>query len=411
MEPNSCVNEHRLLRRRILYALGPGDVVGLYRDLIEGRKPAFQMAMPYSKQFLDWCDEVGAETHAISWNTRRDRDSIQAGRHRLENWPKHRLFFMNGLKSHLGNLAYGLCIVAQAIRDRATVVIVDSGTAHWLVFSLLSLLRIPVIAVMHNSLWPVGCKPKRLRDRLLLAMDRFFFRHIAAATICVSPECERQIHELAGTTKGPVYQFRPQYREGFLSLLSPPLQQPTRPFQVLFIGRVERYKGVFLILSMAEKLEEELPGRFLWRIVGTGTATEELKQAIEERKLSKLVEAPGLLQDEQSALETFAWAHAMVVPTTSLFFEGLAMSAAESVLAGRPIVLTAVVPAWEVLGDAVIKVETDNLESMMEAIRSLALNPEQYDKCQRATASVRAQFYNREEGLGNSLGRAILNLK
>jgi glycosyltransferase involved in cell wall biosynthesis len=118
-----------------------------------------------------------------------------------------------------------------------------------------------------------------------------------------------------------------------------------------------------------------------------------------------------MLRDERSALETFAWAHAMVVPTTSKFFEGLAMSAAESVLAGRPVVVTAVVPAWEVLGDAVIKVETDNLESLTDAIRRLALDADYYDKCQRATAGVQAQFYDRSEGLGNSIGRAILNLK
>jgi glycogen synthase len=398
-----------LLRRRILYALGPGDVVGLYRDLSEGREPAFQMGMPFSKQFLDWCDEVGADAHAISCNTRRD--SIQVGRHRLENRPKSPLFFKSGVKFYIGNLLYGLAIVAQAIRDRATLAIVDSGTSQWIVFSLLYLMHIPVIAVMHNTFWPADYPPKRMRDRFLRALDRFFFRHIAAATVCVSPECERQLHQLAGTTKGPIYQFRPQYREGFLSHLNAPPQHPIQPFRVLFMGRVESYKGVFLMLQMAERLEAEMPGRFEWRIVGSGGASEELKRAIEERKLGKFVEAPGMLPDERNALETFAWCHAMVVPTTSGFFEGLAMSAAESVLSGRPVVVTSVVPAWEVLGDAAIKVETDNLESLIDAFCKLAQNPELYDKCQRATAGVQAQFYDRSNGLGNTLGRAIMNLK
>ena len=59
--PNSNAKRNQSLLRnkqlKIFYAVGPGDVVALYRDLLEGRKPAFQPGMAFSKQFLDWCDE------------------------------------------------------------------------------------------------------------------------------------------------------------------------------------------------------------------------------------------------------------------------------------------------------------------------------------------------------------------
>jgi glycosyltransferase involved in cell wall biosynthesis len=84
----------------------------------------------------------------------------------------------------------------------------------------------------------------------------------------------------------------------------------------------------------------------------------ELAHQIQERKLGHVVKAEGILSGEEKALETLGWAHAMVVPTTSQFVEGLAMTAAESVLAGRPVVVSSVVPAWEVLGRAAIKAET-----------------------------------------------------
>jgi glycosyltransferase involved in cell wall biosynthesis len=310
----------------------------------------------------------------------------------------------------LGAALYGLTIVSQTLREHATVVVADSGTTHWIVLSLLSVFRIPVIAVLHNALWPMGFPPKRRIDRFFRYLDGWFFRHIAAATVCVSPECERQVRMLAGTPKGPIYQCRAQYREGFLSRVAPPPDSSLRPFRVLFMGRVEEFKGVFLILSVAERLEKELPGRFLWRIVGSGAASEALARQIEERKLDRVVEVEGMLSGEEKALETLSWAHCMVVPTTSQFIEGLAMTAAESVLAGRPVVVSGVVPAWEVLGRAAIKAETDSADSFAGAFRRLVLNPEHYSECQRATVDARAQFYDRSQGLGAVLRRAIAAL-
>lgn len=393
---------------RILYALGPGDVVGLYRDLLEGREPAFQPGMAFSKQFLDWCDESGVDAHVISSHSRRD--TISVGRHRVENLPPFSWGFRGGLKYHLGIVLYGLAIVAQAVRQRANLVIADGGTTHWMVFSLFGVLRTPVIAVMHNTLWPMGVPPKGSIRQLFLSLDGFFFRRIAAATLCVSPECERQVRRVAGTPKGPIYQCRAQYREEFLSRVSPVPQRPLHPFHVLFLGRIEEAKGVFLILSMARRLEEELPGQFIWRIVGSGAASGALESQVVERGLSGIVEVPGRLTSEQKALETFAWAHALVVPTTARFAEGLAMVAVEAVLASRPVVVSSVVPAWEILGDAAIIAETDSVASFAEAFRKLALDPDYYDRCQRATQVAQSQFYDRSQGLGAMIGRVISDL-
>jgi glycosyltransferase involved in cell wall biosynthesis len=325
----------------------------------------------------------------------------------VENRPRSPLYYGGSLKFHLGHSLYGLAIVAQALRDRASVIIVDSGTAHWFVFSLLSLFRIPVIAVMHNALWPLGFPPTRKSDRLFRWLDGWFFRHFAAATVCVSPECERQVRAVAGSPKGSVYQCLPQYRRAFMTCVPAPPDPASRPFRVLFLGRVEDFKGVFLILSMAERLEAEMPGQFLWKIVGEGRSSDALIRETRERNLHSIVEIPGSLPDEETALATLGWAHAMVVPTTSRFPEGLAMTAAEAILAGRPVVLSSVVPAYEILGAAAIRVEPDRTDGFVAALRKLALEPDYYRQCQRATASTQAQFYDRSKGLGAVLGRAI----
>lgn len=400
---NAMFNDARDVR--LLYALGPGDVVGMYRDMLEGREPAYEMSIAFSKLFLDWCDKSADFAHLVSSHVRRD--SVRHGRYLIENLPKPSSYYAGGIKHHGGSLAYGLTLIRTAIRERPSAVIVDSGTTHWIIWSMLSLWRIPVIAVMHSTIWPMGFPPKRFRDRLLRTLDGIFFRRFAAAIVCVSPECERQVRAVAkGKLSGPVYQCRAQFHSTFRTTVNPVPRHSIRPFRVLFVGRIERIKGVFLILSMAERLEQQMPGQFRWKIIGVGSASAELENEVSSRNLSNIVEVTGRLP-RKSVVEAYGWAHANVVPTTAEYIEGLAMTAAEAVLAGRPVVLSTVVPAWEVLGDAAIRVDAGNVDSFVDAFRKLALDADYYERCRRATIDAQAQFCNASEGLGTVLGRAI----
>jgi glycosyltransferase involved in cell wall biosynthesis len=411
---------------RVLYVLGPGDVVQFYRDLSAGCMPGFQMSMAFSKQFLDWADQEGRDrpghpqaginefksgqgyvvVHGISSHPRAD--CFKAGVHCVENKPKQQIGNGRGWRFYLGQLWYGLRVVGWALADRPDVVIADSGTTEWIVLGLLRLFRIPVIAVLHNTLWPMGHRPRHGVAGLLRRFDGFFFRHIAAATVGVSPECVRQVREIAGVPKGPVLECRAQFRTGFLSRIAPVAEADRAPFRVLFLGRIETIKGVWLLLDLARQLEAEHPGAFRWRMVGSGSQFEPLKQSIVTAGLEDVVRVESSLPDEEAALEIMGWAHAMIVPTMPDFCEGLAMTAAESVLAGRPVVVSSVVPAGEVLGGAALTAEAANVASFAAAFKRLAFEPGCFEACQRATVSVQGQFYDRSQGLGNVLGRVVL---
>lgn len=280
-------------RLRILYAAGPGDAVDAYRLWKAGKDAPFEMSIAFSKTFLDWCEAASVEAHLISSNSRRE--IFRDGQYIVENRPRPASYWANGVRYHLASIGYGLSVVGTAVRERPDVVIVDSGTTHWIVLSLLALMRIPVIAVMHNALWPAGHRPGRRFDRLRLALDGLFFRRFAAATVCVSPECERQVRTIAQTPRGPLSQYRPRFRRGLLDVLPPPPPHELRPFRVLYVGRIEESKGVFLIVSMAEKLEREMPGQLTWRIFGYGSASAELARQVGQRKLGHLIEIAGRL--------------------------------------------------------------------------------------------------------------------
>jgi glycosyltransferase involved in cell wall biosynthesis len=384
------------------------------------------MSMAFSQQFLDWCDEAGCgatrrdeagsgeagancvrvEVHGISSHSRADR--LEVGAHCVENRPRRQIGNGRGWRFYLGQIWYGLRVVGWAVKERADVVVADSGTTEWVVLGLLRVFRIPVIAVLHNTLWPMGHRPRRGLAWVLRRFDGFFFRHIAAATVGVSPECVRQVREVAGVPRGEVLECRAQFRTGFLSRVAAVADAERVPFQVLFLGRLETIKGVWLMLDLARVLEAEHEGAFRWRMVGYGSEFEGLRAAIVKSGLGHVMRVEGSLPSEEAALETMGWAHAMIVPTMPDFCEGLAMTAAECVLAGRPVVVSSVVPAWEVLGGAAIKAEAGSVDSFVEAMKRLAFEPGCYEACQRATAAVQGQFYDRSQGLGSVLGRAVV---
>ena len=75
----------------------------------------------------------------------------------------------------------------------------------------------------------------------------------------------------------------------------------------------------------------------------------------------------------------YARCHASIVPTRSDFAEGLAMTAAEAILAGRPLITNPVVPALEVLRPACVAAKTNDVDSHHQAVLKLATDAELYD--------------------------------
>jgi len=392
--------------RRILYALGPGDAVRAYYEWRECREFTAETSITFSSQFFDYCRQTGTTAFAVSSHPRRE--VVRDGPFVVENRPK-RQANAGGALFHLSQRHYAASILWTALRYRPDAVIIDSGTTHWFLLAPLRIARIPVIASLHNVLWAPGFPPSRSARRLLLWLAGWFWRHIAQATICVSPECERQVHAIAGKPRGRVFQYRAQYRRSLFDSVAPRPPHELRPFRVLFVGRVEANKGVFDLLAMADRLNALLPRQFEWHICGHGTVSTELARQVHARGLDDVVFLLGKL-DQGALRNEYGWAHLVVVPTRSDIGEGFSMAAAEAVLAQRPVVSSKVTAAIDVLGDAFVVAQPDDVESYVAAIRRLAEDRAEYDRRAAACMAAQQQFLDPENGLRVALARAIASV-
>ena len=75
------------------------------------------------------------------------------------------------------------------------------------------------------------------------------------------------------------------------------------------------------------------------------------------------------------------------------------MTAAEAILAGRPVITNPIVPALEVLRPACIEARTDDVDSYVAAILTLIDEPDDYRALCEACPNLRRQFYDRKQGM------------
>lgn len=388
---------------RIFYAAsGPGDLVESHRRWKRHEHNPTEVSITFSSQIQNFCARTGAQCYMLSTHSRRE--IVTDGNFTIEHRPKP---VRHGMRFHLAEIGYGLGLLATALKFRASFALLDSGCTHFFVMALFRLFGIRVVPILHNTLWPSGFPPTRLIPRLVLRLDAFFWKRVPTAAIAVSPECERQIFAVAGQVRYPIFQIRAQFRPEYFAGIPPPPPHERRPFRVMFIGRVERSKGVFDLLEIARRLEDSHPGLVRWEICGRGSDFDELVERHRQLGLGDTVNLRGWTSLDD-LVNVYGASHASIVPTRSAFTEGLAMTAAEAILAGRPLVTNPVVPALELLRPACVEAKTDDAGSHMQAVLRLATDGDLYRRLCAACAGLQAQFYDdRRFGLASVLDRVI----
>ncbi|MDA9521544.1 hypothetical protein XI06_14585 [Bradyrhizobium sp. CCBAU 11434] len=297
---------------------------------------------------------------------------------------------------------YAVYLCWRAVRFRADVAVIDSGTTHYFCLWLFRLFGIQVVPNLHNTLWPRGYRPTGTASRLLLGLDALFFAYGASAAIGVSPECERQV---ATQARGriPFFQYRCQFRDnGFTHA------QPYRggPFRLCFVGRAERNKGLLDLVTIGGSLTRQSPVPVTIEVCGDGPSLNEFNKLVSEQGLASSIRVHGRL-NRTELLSVYAQSHAMVVPTRSDFCEGVPAVCAEAMMARLPAVASDATNSLDVIGPASLQVPTNDVGAFVEAILRLINSPETHDALQAACAGAADQFIDRSFSMPAAIDRAL----
>jgi glycogen synthase len=398
--------ENCSVSHRIFYAAGPGNVILAHQHWRAGENDPTQVSMTFSSQVEEFCRLTDSSAYIVAYNGQKN--FIRDGKLTLEHRPKP-ILEATGLLFHLSEMLYGLSLAITALKFRSTVAVIESGTAHYFLGAIYRLAGIKVVTLLHNTLWPRGYPPTRLVPKMVQRLDSLFFRWGSSATIGVSPECIRQVDQLTRGNHNSLFEIRAQFLSERFENVGPPPAPGEHPFRITYIGRVVRAKGVFDVLEIARMLDNRAPGRVQFELCGAGPDLDALKERHRELGLGDTVTIRGWVPPAELC-DVYARSHASIVPTTSAFAEGLAMTAAEAVLAGRPVITNAVVPALEILRPASVEAETNDVKSYVNAILKLIDSPSYYRSLCEACLPLQRQFYDRDQGLTAVLGRVFHSL-
>jgi glycosyltransferase involved in cell wall biosynthesis len=387
---------------RVLYAAGPGDVIGTYGHWVEGHDDPSQVAITYSSQFYEVCRALNAKAYVIA--SHADKKLLRDGQFLIEHRPIP-LRSSSGILYHLGQLWYGLRLIVSAVRFRSNVAVVADGTTHWFVLSILPWLGVQVIPSLHCVLWRKYI-PQRRVEKILLNLGSDVFANRCTAILTASNEITEQLKQLTASENLPLVHFFPTYQRTEFVAVGEPDEEHSL-FRVLFAGRIEYAKGVFDLLEIAKRFVALGRQDIRFDICGDGSALEALRQSVKTAGLESYFVCHGHCNKTQMR-EMFNRSHAVIVPTRTDFVEGFNQVVVEGILSKRPVVASAVCPALSYVGPAVVEVPPDDWTAYGDALLKLCDDRKFYKQKQQGCLGVQEQFYDKSLGWAAALKSVLV---
>lgn len=381
---------------RVAYLPGPGDVLGTYHYWREKVQDPRVPVVSYSWMFYELMYRVGAQVEVISPAVKTSSPG------ETEPWIRFvhvdRAAAQGALGYYRSERAYTDEICRQLDRFEPHVVLTstDLASGNW---QRLRRKCGKLILTAHNSFWPMGRKPTGLKEQIKQALLRYNCRAIDGA-VCTSAECMRQIHEVTDGRVNGLVQV-PQLLRDY------PLEERKSLRNLLFLGRIEENKGIFMLLDAFLALKPRFPDLTL-TFAGAGGGQSALEGRVARAgypdvRLTGKLDAAGVHQQ-------IAMSDLVVCPTTTRFNEGLAMVGVEAAAHGVPTLLSSVVPVSDLLGESCIVFEADDEPALHDALERLIVDDSAYQKLLPLVRARRDIFYDKSQSWGSQLGRVLLSL-
>jgi glycogen synthase len=383
---------------RLFYAAGPGNVIQSYHFWKKGIDDPNLIGFADSSGFYEVVKKINATALVIS--SYPEVKNFSDSNITIINMPKK--VSHSGVGYHIDQIIYGLKIFWKALRFRADVAFIDSGTTDWFICTLFPLFGISVIPALKCALWE-NFKPLTFKYKILNFFDSFLFSKSARAIITISLEIDFQLLKITNGITKPIIHYIPTFKSEIFQDI--PLANPlSKPFNVVFIGRLESPKGIFDIIKIAKDFKNEGISDIHFHFCGTGSAEKEMKKEIASKDLTNTCFCHGYCGRDKLK-EILVKSHVMIVP--SKISEGYPAVVAEAIAARRPVVTSAICPALFDVKEAVAEAQPNDVQSYKENILKLYNDPAFYISKQHACELLRKQFFDLSNGWQAALEKAI----
>lgn len=180
-----------------------------------------------------------------------------------------------------------------------------------------------------------------------------------------------------------------------------------KPTQFLFVGRIERDKGVNEIVELCNHLDE-LNYKYTFNLVGGGPLFEEMKNRQNENKISKNLNLIGLISNKNKLVEFYENANLFVFPS---YHEGFPRVLYEAMSKQLPIVTTMVGGIPAVMKDKVncVGIEAKSTTSLIEGVTTLIEDDTLRVKVGKNAMLTMKEFFSKNLDEHEVLVRKFLN--
>ena len=205
--------------------------------------------------------------------------------------------------------------------------------------------------------------------------------------VSVSNEVRSQfIKKFDFDSKKVVVKYNPIDVEEIVSKSKEKIEEETKKFNMISVGRLSKQKGYDRLLKIVKKLKED-GFDFKLSIIGIGPKEEELKNYIKENELEEYVSLLGFKANP------FPYVKKSDLFVCSSRAEGFSTVACEAAILGIPIVTTNCSGMEELLGNSEYGLITDNEEEpLYVGLKSILADNKLYELYKQKIKKLRSKF-------------------
>ena len=327
----------------------------------------------FSHRYCSIMEELGHET-----------ELLYLGRHkRVKKYRKNLIQFPITFGSEFGK-EFSLPLLKYLLKLKTDIVHIH-GSYQYNILPLLIILylkRIPIVIQHHGGASNYSKLKVRLYYKVKVLLSNILFKTIDAFLSVNVEEIEnlkraglREKNKLIYLPVGvDTSIFFPESKKEARKKLNLPQEKK----YILFVGRLDKNKGVDYLIKAFDLLKNKYPDTILL-IVGGGPELQNLKQLSRELGISDRVKFTGFVNEARNLRTYYNAADICVFP---IFTSGLGIVTLEALACKKPVIGTKKLIAGGVLkdGENALLAELRSVESLAENISILLDDPELADK-------------------------------